>query len=151
MKSRLESITKSLNVAASTSAEKEKESMQYTTGIPNEVIASFLDASEETKERGLLTGIPSAEKSKGKLPAKQTSLPTYTQAAQDQKDMRPTALHLAAMCGDIHAIETLLNAGVPMETQDGLGETALHKAVRGGHLKVQKCFWKPKYQLRLRI
>jgi hypothetical protein len=136
MGSPLESIAKSLNAGASTSSRSDSENMQSATGIRDEVITSLLGSSKETKERGGLSGL--SKISKGIMDYEEPSLPTYKQAVPDNQDMRPTALHVAVACGDIHAVETLLNAGVSVEARDGWGATALHKAVQSSHLKVTK-------------
>jgi hypothetical protein len=149
MESRLESIAKSLNAVTATSSRIYTENMQSAIEIHDDVIAGLLDASKESKETGGLPGPRNTDKSQRTMDYKEPSLPTYKQAVRDDKDMRSTALHMAVACGDIHAVETLLNAGVSMEAQDGWGATPLHKAVRSSHLEVTKMLLEAKVSTKI--
>lgn len=61
-----------------------------------------------------------------------------TSALKDRKNIKgPIAggdwlIHLAVRTGDLHLVEMVLDAGSPLEPKDGIEDTPLHNAVRGG-------------------
>lgn len=47
-----------------------------------------------------------------------------------------SCLHLAALRGDYHAVEILLDAGAQVNARGDMGNTPLHLAAKGGHREV---------------
>ncbi|EDO35357.1 predicted protein, partial [Nematostella vectensis] len=49
--------------------------------------------------------------------------------------LKQTVAHLAAFAGHVDVLHWLLENGVSLDKQDSLGETVVHKAVRGGSVE----------------
>lgn len=68
-------------------------------------------------------------------------------ASKKPYSFSPVILHQAAACGDLDTIHKCLAHGVPVDAKNDKGETALHVAIRCGHIDAMDCLISKKASL----